>query len=178
MIGKIYKIIHSQSNVIYVGSTFNELRKRFYEHCLKASNACIYKHIIKYGKDNFKIILIKEYEVVDRTHLEAYEQLWINKLKSINSNNTMHFKTLYSKDYYNKNKESWVVRKEKNKEHIQKYNQKYLETWRAENKDKIHEYRQRRYICECGHDVQLIKKSRHLKSIKHLKFRHDLEVIR
>lgn len=170
MIGKVYKIIHSQSNICYVGSTFNELRKRFTQHKQTTNTSIITKYLEKYGRDNFKIILIKEYEVVDRVHLEAYEQLWINKLKSINLNNTMHFKTLYSKDYYNNNKELWSIRKEKNKEHIQEYNQKYLETWRAENKDKIHEYRQRRYICECGHDVQLIKKSRHLKSKKHLKF--------
>ena len=31
-IGKIYKIIHNQSNICYVGSTFNTLRDRWGNH--------------------------------------------------------------------------------------------------------------------------------------------------
>ena len=170
MIGKVYKIIHSQSDICYVGSTFNELRKRFNQHKQTKNTSIITKYLEKYGSDNFKIILIKEYEVIDRTHLEAYEQLWINKLKSINSNNTMHFKTLYSKDYYNNNKELWAIRKEKNKEHIQEYLKKYSTTWRAENKEKIINYNQQLYTCECGITLTKVKKSRHFKSKKHLKF--------
>ena len=30
--GKVYKIIHKQSNIIYVGSTFNTLRDRWQRH--------------------------------------------------------------------------------------------------------------------------------------------------
>lgn len=44
----------------------------------------IHEYFDRYGIKHFKIILIKEYIVVDRGHLEAFEQLWINKLNSIN----------------------------------------------------------------------------------------------
>ena len=89
MLGKIYKIIHNQSNICYVGSTCNELRQRWQEHKRHSTNEkvrklSIYKYFEQYGIENFKIILIKEYEVIDRKHLEAYEQLWISKLKAIN----------------------------------------------------------------------------------------------
>ena len=85
-IGKIYKIIHNQSDLIYIGSTISTLRDRFYQH--KKSLSCIIsKYFSKYGIENFKIILIKEYKICDRTHLEMYEQLWINKMKCININN-------------------------------------------------------------------------------------------
>jgi hypothetical protein len=36
------------------------------------------------GIENFDMQLIKCYNVFDRQHLRAYEQLWINKLNSIN----------------------------------------------------------------------------------------------
>jgi group I intron endonuclease len=91
-IGKVYKIICSQSNDVYIGSTFNTLRDRWMDHKNryrvyqknKSRNMSIHTYFDKYGIDNFKIILIKEYEVVDRKHLESKEQLWINKLKNIN----------------------------------------------------------------------------------------------
>ena len=44
MIGSIYKIIVNQSNDIYIGSTFNELRHRWQEHKYQ------YNHWKKCGK--------------------------------------------------------------------------------------------------------------------------------
>lgn len=90
--GKVYKIICTQSNDIYIGSTFNTLRDRWMEHKNRyrqyqknnSRNMSIHPYFDKYGIDNFKIILIKEYVVVDRNHLESKEQLWINRLKNIN----------------------------------------------------------------------------------------------
>ena len=48
---------------------------------------CIFDYFEKYGIENFKIILIKSYNVVrthqkDHKHLHAYELLWINKTKN------------------------------------------------------------------------------------------------
>ena len=90
--GKVYKIICTQSNDVYIGSTFNTLRDRWMDHKNRyrqyqknpSRNMSIHTYFDKYGTDNFKIILIKEYEVVDRKHLESKEQLWINKFKNIN----------------------------------------------------------------------------------------------
>lgn len=89
-IGQIYRIIHIHSNISYIGSTFNKrLNDRMSRHKNKSNNTCIGKYLKKYGADNFKIILIKKYEVCDRKHLFAMEQLWINKFNCININQTI-----------------------------------------------------------------------------------------
>lgn len=106
-IGRIYKIIHTQSNISYIGSTFNTLRDRFYNHKGsykkwlegKYNEVAIYPYFKQYGIDQFKMILVKEYEVIDRKHLEAYEQIWINKTKCINKVNSFSIKKLYVKHY-------------------------------------------------------------------------------
>jgi GIY-YIG catalytic domain len=76
MIGTIYKIIHAQSDICYVGSTLNkELKQRWKHHKEdyskwlngKPNGLSIYPSFKQPGIDQFKIILIKEYEVVDRT---------------------------------------------------------------------------------------------------------------
>jgi len=38
----------------------------------------------RYGWQSLTMIFVETYEVVDRRHLEIYEQLWINKLRSCN----------------------------------------------------------------------------------------------
>jgi hypothetical protein len=40
----------------------------------------------RYGLKNCKLILIKEYEVVDKEHHGAKEPLWIRKLMAMNKN--------------------------------------------------------------------------------------------
>lgn len=86
--GRIYRIQHVQSRICYVGSTFNMLRDRWRQHKSdfnryldgKHGGISIYPYFEEYNIENFKMILIKEYEVVDRQHLEMYEQLWVNRL--------------------------------------------------------------------------------------------------
>lgn len=157
MLGKIYKIIHSQSNICYVGSTFNSLKGRFAQHKAdykRNHNISIYKYFEQHGIDNFKMILIKEYEVIDRRHLEVYEQLWINKLRCINKAPVIEFllkecrkQTL--KKYYENNKEKEANRQ---REFIKKNKERYSATTE----------------CECGGHYTYKNKSAHFKSKKHL----------
>ena len=105
-IGRIYKIIHLDSNICYVGSTFNTTRDRWREH--KSSfikykknkqkyGISVFKYFEQYGVERFKMILIKEYLVCDKYHLKMYEQMHINKLKKccINRNNPFN---IFGKD--------------------------------------------------------------------------------
>lgn len=169
--GKVYKIIHSQSNICYVGSTFNTLRDRFRKHkdCLNNKRQCsIVEYFNKYGKDQFSIVLIKEYEVIDRKHLEAYEQLWINKLKPINKINPFRIKNLTINKYaktYRKTEQYISYRKaymqsSAYKESCKKYNLKH--------KDRYKEWVNQTIICECGKEIKKGRKSQHIKSKKHL----------
>lgn len=174
--GKIYKIICTQSNICYVGSTFNTLRDRWKTHknafggYLKNnhSEVAIYPYFKQYGIENFKIILIKEYEVCDRKHLGIYEQLWINKLKSINKNNPFRIQKMYSKQYYQFNKDN--IQKYKKEYHalnISKINE-YHKEYRTNHKEKIQKYKNKKFICECGGKYVLGSKARHLKTNKHI----------
>ena len=175
MKGKVYKIICTQSDDVYIGSTFNNLRKRLYGHRTQYNtgrNYSLTPYFDKYGKDNFKIILIKEYEVIDNTHLEAYEQLWINKTKCINKNNTLNLNFINRAQYLDKRHNYYKENKDtKIKEYLEKTKEKRLlqgKEYREKMMDKIKQV----IICECGgkyNGYNNAKKVRHLESKKHKK---------
>ncbi len=145
-IGHIYKIIcNVDEKFCYIGSTFDRLDKRMkghrngYHQWLNGDpRACAcYEYFQKYGIDNFKMILIKSYEVVrthnkDRKHLESYETLWINKTKCCNKQVAFN-----------------PLKKEQKKQHCQdnkEYHKSYSKKWCRDNQEllavKKKQYRQ------------------------------------
>ena len=113
-IGHVYRIIClPDPSLNYVGSTFMTLRNRWQKHklCYKAFKASkttsysIFKYFDKYGIDQFKLILIKDYEVCDHKHLQAKEQLWISKLDCVNEYNSFQIRSMTNKQYRLKNRE-------------------------------------------------------------------------
>lgn len=162
MKGLVYKIVHNQSNICYVGSTLNTLSQRWQQHkqsynkWLNGKGDCIaiYPHFKEYGIENFKIILIKEYEVMDRRHLETKEQLWISKLKSCNTNNPIE---LPLQKHYMK------IYTTRNKEHLREVDRRYREKHLAQIKTR----ESKRYTCECGTTVRIYGKPRHQRSTRH-----------
>jgi hypothetical protein len=198
--GHIYKIICSlDSNFVYIGSTFTTMRQRWkghkdhYTRFLKdgCKNMSTYKYYDKYGIQNFKIILIKSYNVCrnsqrDNAHLRAYEQLWINKTKqSVNLQNAfnpllkMDIK-IYRKEYQVNNKEKISKNKaeyhinnkeklnEKSKKHYENNKEKYKE-YIVNNKEKINKREREKITCECGSIISKKCIPKHIKSKKHLK---------
>ena len=157
VIGRVYKIISTQGNEVYVGSTFNTTRNRFSQHKKdytkwESDNVKYSKHNVsvnkifeKYGKKNCKIILIKEYDVLDRLHLEVYETLWIYKLKSINNHIPFGIKKLRSKQY------------------------------REQNKEKINTKQREHFDCPCGGKYTVCHKSRHMKTKKHQEYEKQIQ---
>ena len=200
-IGHIYKIICiTEPTFCYIGSTFNRLSKRFERHRLsytgwlkdKNRKKCsCYPYYKKYGIENFKIVLIKSYEVCrehvkDRRHLEAYETLWINRHrgKCCNKNSPVEYlkKEKDSEYYYNNKEQKCKYQKEyaeKNKKHIDEYQKEY----RKENRSRLNRQR-KEYVeknkvqitaknvekvqCECGCVVQRGSLTNHRKSKKHI----------
>ena len=191
--GHIYIIFcNVNPKIYYVGSTFNELKQRWINHknhYKEKQLISIYKYFDEYGIENFTLKLIKSYDVYrehnkDRKHLEAYELLWINKLKGC-CNQILPFNPLpkLSKQlYYEKNKEqSLRVNKKwrdnnketkkqidknyykKNKEHLLEVAKKY----KINNKEQIAEKRKEKITCECGSIFGIWKRNRHIKSNKH-----------
>jgi hypothetical protein len=159
VIGRVYKIVCDETDFgeCYIGSTFDSLANRLGGHKSeykkwkegrKEAKTTSYKLFEKYGVGNCEIVLIKEYEVLDRRHLEVYETLWIYKLKTINKNNPVggllkrqqdqrwreenkEEIKLYMKEYYEENKEAFSLRnkdyRETHKEELKLYHKDYYE---------------------------------------------------
>ena len=70
--GKIYKITSNQTELIYVGSTIQELRRRFWQHTSKSMGSqCLSREITKYG--DARIQLIEEFPCNSKYELENRE---------------------------------------------------------------------------------------------------------
>lgn len=194
--GIVYRVICLLNNIQYVGSTTQSLTKRFskmkqefekyYMNDVKKGYCSINKYFKEYGIENFKIIPIKKYKVVDKIHLQAYEQLYISKFKCVNDNNTIYIKKHSAKQYYQKFKEEikskvkeWSnSNKNKIRERKKKYREEHKDdikekkqVYYEKNKEKINNNRKETYICPCS-DKPLTKshKNRHEKTLKHMNF--------
>jgi hypothetical protein len=141
MIGRIYKIVAGQGHECYIGSTIQELRYRFRHHKLRykkwkneATGGCsVFQLFDQYGVENCHILLIKQYEVVDRNHLEVYENLWIKKMKSINKKEPCGGLLL---------KQQKKQRYEANAERIKEQMKQYYEVNAERIKEKKKQYRE------------------------------------
>ncbi|GMF61682.1 unnamed protein product [Phytophthora fragariaefolia] len=124
------------------------------------------------------MILVKEYEVADRKHLRAYEQIRIAKFwkTAVNEHNGFKINRFSHKQHYENNKiehcEKMKQYRRENSESVSAYNRKYYE----ENKDKLRAKEklrlQTRFDCECGGKYSLSSKSNHFKTQKHQKWHH------
>ena len=135
--GRVYKIVCSKTDKIYIGSTFQSIKCRFNAH--KASYkrykekklgkcAMIYDLFDKYGYEYFSIVLLEKYKVCDRKHLRSKEQLWLRKLKKncINKQDALALLDITRKyklkNYHRKNRQEILkqnkIKYEKNKDEI------------------------------------------------------------
>lgn len=170
MIGRIYRIIHLESDICYIGSTSQELRHRWqthknhYRHWLdgKAGKCSIYPKFLEHGLDQFKMVLIKEYDIADRKELNVYETLWIYKFRHSCVNNISPFgiTKLSLKNTYIENRESKLL---------------YQKKYREENKARITDHATQEVECGCGSVYQHCKRWRHVKSKKHEKWLQNQE---
>jgi hypothetical protein len=189
-LGHIYMIWTPLDNSFcYIGSTFNRLHKRFEKHKQDykyyKGSISIHKYFDKYNIENFKIDLIKSYNVIrthqkDRKHLEAYETLWISKTKNC-VNEILPFMPIrkeYQKQYYLDNKEKLLEKQKQynidNNEKVKEYQKQY----RIDNKERAKQYNKeinkQKFNCPCGGKYKYFDKSRHLKSKKHQKYLENL----
>jgi len=154
--GLVYRIYYKEDFFLcYVGSTKTSLKTRWkyhkkaYKKWLNGNGDCIsiFPFMKDFGFENFEIEVLEEYEVVDILHLQAYEQLWMNRLHTcVNKNASFvidwvrRFKIReYYKTYYEENKEKVNERHKKynqeNKEKVKGRQKKY----REENNEKVKE---------------------------------------
>ena len=95
--GKIYKVVNTIDDNIYIGSTITRLCDRIGSHRKNAKNeekqSIFYTHMRKVGIEHFKIILIKLFPCESKDELEAEEFNEMSKYdKSILLNDNTVFK--------------------------------------------------------------------------------------
>jgi hypothetical protein len=82
--GKIYKLVNTVDNRIYIGSTATELSKRLYKHktmAHKYPERKVYKALNTIGWENVRIIQIEAFRCETKQELIAREQYHIDLLK-------------------------------------------------------------------------------------------------
>jgi len=85
---KIYKILNSVDEEIYVGSTTQKLSNRMANHRRDArrENSKFYQHMNFIGINNFYIELICQYPCNNVEELNSKEGEWIRTIGTINKN--------------------------------------------------------------------------------------------
>jgi group I intron endonuclease len=80
---KIYKLVNSVDDKIYVGSTYVTLTKRKIDHRAKTQtkNSAVYTHFRDIGFDNVDIVLIESFPCLSKTELSKRERYWIDTLQ-------------------------------------------------------------------------------------------------
>ena len=170
--GMIYTIRNIKDDeMIYVGSTINNLSKRFDNHktCCKAGRVCsLYSYVDNNDWTDFYIELYEAYPCNNKKELNRREGEVIREIGTINKyiagrtikeyreDNVEYIKEYY-KTYYENNAEKM---KEKNKERYEN-NVEYFKVYREVNAEKIKE----KVCCNiCGAFSSKQNLSRHQKS--------------
>lgn len=114
--GKIYKLVNSVNDKIYIGSTTCTLAQRKAGHKTDAKRALkrpVCKHFNEIGWTNVEIVLLENYACNSLEELTARERKWIDKLKPV-LNITLPGRTeaQYIADMKKINKEKTRKRKE------------------------------------------------------------------
>ena len=156
--GKIYKILNSESDDVYVGSTTQKLSKRMTNHRTQAKNGknhLLYQQMREIGDDKFYIELVENYPCENLEQLNKREGEYIRQMATLNekvagrtkqeyNDNNRDIKNQKAKEYYQENKEQILQRQrehyEENKDRINVRHKKYNE----EHKQEIQAYRDAR----------------------------------
>ena len=84
-LGKVYKLVNTVDDNIYVGSTCRTLKERISGHKCDAKrnpNCPVYVHIKNIGWNNVNIVLIENYPCNSKKELKFRERYYIELLKS------------------------------------------------------------------------------------------------
>ena len=162
---KIYKIVNTENDKFYVGSTTVQLHQRMSRH--REKQDCSSKLVGDLYK--CKIILIESFQCNNKQESLKKEREYFDKYKKEGLNIVNQYRPMRTpqekKQYETKNEKKtiWV---ENNKDKITEYKKKY----KIKNRETTRENSKIKYTCECGSIVSSGNKSHHNKTKKHLKF--------
>jgi len=135
--GKIYKIISSTSNYVYIGSTTNTLSTRFSihkSHYKSGKNKALSMIFDNNNIDNCYIELIKNYPCSCRNELEREEGIELRKINNDTSTKEICLN-------YNIAGRTQKEYREEHKEHLKEQRKQ----WGEKNKSKYLEYKKQYY---------------------------------
>lgn len=128
--GKIYKIVNDLDDDIYIGSTTQNLNKRFGDHKSNIHNrkCTLYKKMILLGTIHFTIELIEDYPCSTKYELMEREEYWRTTLNA--KLNDYVCATEFSSVYSEQGKKEYMklyhqMDYEMNKEHLIEYQKEY-----------------------------------------------------
>ena len=138
LIYNIYKIVNSEDDKIYIGSTRMKLNLRF--SCHKTNKDCkkLKDHFNQIGLKKFKIELLQTVTVCSKKEARIYEQKYIDKIDKCLLLNKIH---AYS-DNYDKTRDNEKKKKSRRDYyHRKKLDPIWLEKERKRNRERMREKR-------------------------------------
>ena len=171
---KIYKLVNSVEDAIYIGSTCNMLSKRLSAHKSNAKKhpfQLVYNHLNNIGWDNVQIILIDYAKCNNREELLKIEREYIDRLKPQLNYSRPCITDEERKELFTRSSRQWRSNNtEKVREYQRNYFEKNKEKLMARDKqyDKKFKDERRYYCCDCDHAFSSQQDlERHTKSNKH-----------
>jgi hypothetical protein len=102
--GKIYKLVNTVDDRIYIGSSATELSKRLYKHkqvARKRTEQKVYKELNIIGWENVRIIEVEAFRCETKNELIAREQYHIDLLKpELNKNASSGQQCIHNRQRY------------------------------------------------------------------------------
>jgi hypothetical protein len=102
--GKIYKLVNTVDDRIYIGSTATELSKRLYKHKIdsrKTPERKVYKELNTIGWEHVRIIQIEVFRCETKQELLTREQHFIDLLKpDLNKNSATGIHCIHNRQRY------------------------------------------------------------------------------
>ena len=173
MKGYIYCIKSPNTEEIYIGSTTNDLQRRFDYHRYDYNNRkghITSSKIFDYG--DAYIEMMEEMEFDDIKQLRKKEGEYQSTMKCVNKQIECNDKKQYDKEYYWKNREKRLQYNkewsENNREKRKITNRKCREKHRERRNEELRGiYNKHKVNCDCGGSYSKYTKERHFQSKKH-----------
>ncbi len=140
-LGRVYKLVSTNSDRVYIGSTCQSLSKRMgghRQHVRRGTTYQVYMHMRERGVETWHIVLLEKVSCADREELTKKEDEWMGKFDK--------------EKLLNKNAARFTA------------------AARTKNRAQIKAAMSVPFHCPCGSTVRNIQKQKHYRSKKHKKW--------
>ena len=167
--GKIYKLVNTVDDNVYVGSTYRGLGVRYADHVCASrrerfKSMEVYKHMSQIGWENVSIVLVEKWPCTSLQELTTRERYWIETLKpTLNTRIPTRTDAEYRADNKQRKRDKQKLYRENNKAMIAEKAKAYYE----QNRETLLPRRNEKICCECGCMVSKYTLDKHKAKNKH-----------